>query len=171
MIEVVRIPEERKPVLIGRDGRVRHWIEKGTGTSIEVSDAVEISGEDPLGVLKAKEIVTAIGRGFSPNASRRLLGEGCELRVISLEGERLKKRRRLFGRVIGRSGRSREKIEADTGARICVFGKTLSLIGMPDEIGPAESAIEELLAGKKHSWAYRKMRMKKSGKLDEASAK
>ncbi|MBN2331444.1 MAG: RNA-processing protein [Candidatus Aenigmarchaeota archaeon] len=171
MIEIVRIPEERKPVLIGKDGRVKQWIEKGTGASIEVSDAVEISGDDPLGVLKAKEIVTAIGRGFSPKTCRRLLDEGCELRVISLEGETEKKRRRLFGRVIGRAGRSREKIESDTGTRICVFGKTLSLIGKPEETGPAEDAVEELLAGKKHSWAYRKMRMKKSGELEKAIAK
>jgi ribosomal RNA assembly protein len=163
MIEIVRIPEERKSVLIGRDGRVRERIESGTGTRIDVSDAVEITGDDPLNVLKAKDIVTAIGRGFSPRKASRLLEEGCQLRVISLEGESEKKRRRLFGRVIGRAGRSREKIESDTGASICVFGKTLSIIGMPDEAGPAQDAVEELLAGKTHSWAYRKMQMRKSG--------
>ncbi len=171
MIEIVRIPEERKPVLIGKDGHVRQWIEKGTGTMIDVSDAVEISGDDPLDVMKARDIVTAIGRGFSPRKARRLLKEGCELHVISLEGESLKKRLRLFGRVIGRAGMSREKIETETGASICVFGKTLSLIGMPDEIGPAEDAVEELLAGKKHAWAYRKMQRKKSHGHEQASVK
>ncbi len=162
MIEIVRVPDERKSVLIGKDGRVRGMIEKGTGTKILVSDAVEISGDDSLNLLKAKDIVTAIGRGFSPGKARRLLEEGCELRVISLDGESLKKRKRLFGRVIGKAGRCREKIERETGASVCIYGKTLSLIGTPDELGPAEDAIEELLSGKTHSWAYRKMQMKKS---------
>ena len=171
MIEIVRIPEERKSVLIGKDGHVRQWIENSTGTAIKVSDAVEITGEDPLGVMKAKDIVTAIGRGFSPGAARRLLVEGCGIHVISLEGETLKKRKRLFGRVIGRAGMSREKIESETGASISVFGKTLSIIGLPDEIGPAERAVEELLAGKKHTWAYRKMQMEKPRELDPTSVK
>jgi len=162
MISIVRIPDERKSVLIGTRGHVREKIEKSTGTKIEVSDVVKISGDDPLLVLKAKEIATAIGRGFSPGKASRLLEEECELRVISLEGESLKKRKRLFGRVIGKNGGSREKIESEAGASICIYGKTLSLIGTPDELGPAEDAVEELLAGKTHSYAYRKMQMKKS---------
>jgi ribosomal RNA assembly protein len=162
MIEIVRVPDERKSVLIGKDGRVRGMIEKGTGTSIKVSDAVEISGDDALSVMKAKDIVTAIGRGFSPRRAKRLLEEDCELRVITLDGESLKKRKRLFGRVIGKAGGSREKIEQETGASVCIYGKTLSLIGTPDELGPAEYAVEQLLSGKTHAWAYRKMQMKKS---------
>lgn len=161
MFEIVRIPAERRPVLIGKDGRVRMRIEKGTGTRLEISDEIRISGEDPLGVLLAKEIVTAIGRGFSPPDAMRLLEEGNELRVISMQCESEKKRKRLFGRVIGRQGRSKEMIERETGATICVYGKTLSIIGAPDELGPAEDAARQLLAGKTHAYAYKKMRMKR----------
>ena len=89
MMEIARIPDERRSVLIGKDGKVRETIERCTGTKIEVSDDVRISGEDSLQVLAAKEIVTAIGRGFSPGKANRLLEEGCELRVISLDGETL----------------------------------------------------------------------------------
>jgi ribosomal RNA assembly protein len=161
MIEIVRIPEERKPVLIGKDGKVRKRLEKSTGTKIEVNDAVEISGDDPIMVLKAKEMVTAIARGFSPAHARRLLGDDCALHVVSLEGETMKKRKRLFGRVIGKGGKCREKIEEETGALIRIYGKTLSLLGTQEEIGPAEEAVKELLTGKTHAWAYRKMHMKK----------
>ncbi|GAF95867.1 unnamed protein product, partial [marine sediment metagenome] len=49
----------------------------------------------------------------------------------------------------------------ETGASICIQGKTLSLIGTPDELGPAEEAVEELLAGKMHSYAYRMMDRKR----------
>jgi ribosomal RNA assembly protein len=163
MIEIVRIPEERKSVLIGKEGNVKAGIEKGTGTKIEVSDVVHISGDDPILVLKAKEMVLAIGRGFSPDHAEKLLEEpGCELHVMSLEGESVKKRRRLFGRVIGKGGKSRRRIESETGASVCIQGKTLSLIGTPDQLGPAEEAVQKLLAGKTHSHAYRRMQMKKS---------
>jgi ribosomal RNA assembly protein len=161
MIEIVRIPDERKPILIGQRGKTKKGIEKCTGTSIEVSDDVTISGEDPLLVLKARDMVLAIGRGFSPKEARRLLDDGCELHVISLEGETLKKRRRLLGRVIGKQGKAKKRIEADTGASISIQGKTLALLGTHEEIGPAEDAIEELLAGKTHAYAYRRMYRKK----------
>jgi len=157
MIEIVRITGDRKPVLLGKNGSVKKRIEEATGTSIEVSGVVEISGEDPVSVLKAKEIVTAISRGFIPKKAMRLAEDDCELRIVSLEGETLKKRKRLFGRVIGRGGSSRKRIESETGASVCIKGKTVSIIGMPDEAGPAEAAVEELLSGKTHAWAYRKM--------------
>ena len=162
MMEIVRIPIERKPVLIGKNGAVKERIEKNTETKLEISDCVKISGEDPLLVLKAKEIVTAIGRGFSPEVADKLLEEDRELHVVSLEGDTLKKRKRLLGRVIGRNGRSRRKIESETGASICIRGKTLSIIGNREETEPAEEAVEELLAGKSHPHAYKKMIMRKS---------
>ncbi len=64
MIELVRIPEQRKGALIGKNGSVKKELEKKTHTSLTVGDDVEIDGE-ALDVLKAKEIVKAIGRGFA----------------------------------------------------------------------------------------------------------
>jgi ribosomal RNA assembly protein len=161
MTEVVRIPEERIPVLIGRNGSVKGWIEKATKTRVEVSDIVEIEGEDPLLLMKARDIVRAIGRGFSPAHAKRLLEEDCELHVLSLQGETPKKRQRILGRIIGNSGRAKKRIESETGAVICIMGKTISLIGTPEELGPAEEALGELLCGKTHAYAYSVMRRSK----------
>ena len=157
MLEIIRIPEERIPVLLGKKGRVKGKIEKGTGTTIEVSEDVKLTGDDPLGFIRAKEIIKAIGRGFEPKVALKLLGEDCEFRMIGLEGETLKNRLRLFGRVIGQAGRTRKFIEKETGASLCIYGKTISLIGMPDEVSPAEGAVRELLLGKTHGYAYKKM--------------
>jgi ribosomal RNA assembly protein len=162
MIEIVRIPEDRKSALIGRKGCVKERIQKSTNTKIEVTDVIEISGDDPILVIKARDIVTAIGRGFPPDEASRLLGDECLLHVISLEGESEKKRQRLFARVIGREGKVRKRIEEQTGASICIRGKTLSLIGKHEEIAPAEEAIEMLLAGKTHAYAFRRMYMRKA---------
>jgi ribosomal RNA assembly protein len=158
VIEIVKIPEDREAVLIGKGGSVKKKIEQSTGTEIEVSDIVKITGEDPLLVLKAKDVITAIGRGFSPKEAERLIGDDCELHVISLQGETLKKRTRLLGRVIGNDGRAKKIIENETGAAIAVKGKTVSVIGKPAELGPAEEALWELLGGKTHAHAYNMMR-------------
>jgi ribosomal RNA assembly protein len=113
-------------------------------------------------VMKAREVVTAIGRGFPPETAFRLIDEDAELHVISLEGESLKKRKRLFGRVIGRDGGCRKRIENDTGASLAIYGKTLSIIGEQDQVGPAQDAVEELLSGKTHAHAYKKMHIKRA---------
>ena len=147
------IPENRKAVLIGKDGRIKEDIEKKTGTSITVSDYVKVEG--PVeGLLKAENIVKAIGRGFSPRNARRLLNEDCCLEIISMERESESTRRRLFSRVIGKNGDTRKIIEKETGAVISVYGKTVSIIGHPEELGAAQRAIGALLEGKKHSYAY-----------------
>ena len=164
MIEIVRIPADRKAAFIGKGGRVKARIEKATQTDIEVSEDVRIMGDDPILFLKAKDIVIAIGRGFSPKQAERLLDEDCYLHVISLDGKCPKKRERLLGRVIGREGRSKETIEEETGASICIRGKTLALIGTPEELEPAEEAIDKLLAGKTHAYAYQRMFKRKASR-------
>ncbi|UCD02999.1 MAG: RNA-processing protein [Candidatus Aenigmatarchaeota archaeon] len=157
MIEELRIPEDRLPVLIGKKGRTKKAIEELTETSIEVSDWVKITGEDPLKLVKARDMVKAIGRGFSPEEAERLIEHDCNLHVISLNGETYKKRTRLLGRVIGNKGRSKRIIENETGASIAIKGKTVSIIGTPGETAPAEEALLDLLAGKTHAYAYKDM--------------
>ena len=56
MIEFVRIPEERKAVLIGSGGSVKKKIEKETKTKIDIGEYIKIEGNDPLNFLKAKQI-------------------------------------------------------------------------------------------------------------------
>jgi len=161
MLEVLKIPEDRLSVLIGKKGSVKHVIEQYTKTRLRISDTVKITGEDPLGVLTARKMITAIGRGFSPEVAERLADENCDIHVISLHDYSPKKRERLLGRVIGRRRRSLNIIEKETGASIVVKGKTVAIIGAPDELGPAEDAVVELLGGSTHSHAFRAMDRKR----------
>jgi len=156
-IEEIPIPEERKPVLIGRDGKTRKAIEQRTGTKLQVSDYVKVEG--PVdGLLKAQNIVNAIARGFSPKHAFRLLDEECQLDIITLREENENTRRRLFARIIGRDGQARKNIEKQTRTLISVYGKTVSIIGLPDDIDLARQAIEALLEGKTHGYAYSLMK-------------
>jgi ribosomal RNA assembly protein len=154
MIESVVIPEERKAVLIGRDGRTRAAIEKKTGTRISVSDGIDIEGE-PVKAYATARIVKAIGRGFTPKEAMLLLDEEYDFDIVSLRGETQKTIQRLMGRVIGRNGMTRKKIEEMTHTCICVYGKTVSIIGKPDCIATAREAVSALLSGAPHSVAYR----------------
>jgi ribosomal RNA assembly protein len=156
-IEEVSIPEERKPVLIGKGGKTKERIERRTRTNLIITDYVKLKGsvED---LMKAKNIVLAIARGFSPHHAFRLLDEECQLEIITLTDENENTRHRLFARIIGRSGQARKNIEKDTGTFISVYGKTVSIIGLPDEIDAARRAIEALIEGKTHGYAYSLMK-------------
>jgi ribosomal RNA assembly protein len=160
MIEEVNIPEERKGVLIGRDGSVRAGLERQSRTRIKINEGVVIEGNNPLMVMRAAEVVKAVGRGFSPDKAMLLLGEDYELRVVSLQGESEKAVKRLMARVIGRKGATRRILEHDTNCLISVYGKTVSIIGGAEEVPKAEEAVEDLLKGRSHSYVYAKLRKK-----------
>lgn len=155
-LEIVRIPEERKPVLIGKDGKEKALIERKAGVSLRVKEDVEIEGPAEK-VFTAKEIIRAIGRGFSPKDALELLNENYQLLVISLKGEKENTVKRLMGRVIGRRGTTRHIIERETGALIAVYGKTVSIIGSDDSSWNARQAVEDLLSGRTHGYVYKRL--------------
>ncbi len=148
---LVNIPEERKPILIGKDGATKASIEKKTKTKIKISVEIQIEGENEL---VAGEIVKAIGRGFSPHRALRLLGSDCLLDVIQIKGTQ-KKIKRLMSRVIGTHGKTRSNIEESTRASVSVYGRTISIIGNYKQVDNAKEAIEMLLQGSKHTTVYR----------------
>ncbi len=76
----VRIPKERVSVLVGPDGKVKEDIEHKLQVELRIESedgGAEITmGEnatDPSQLLRAKDVVTAIGRGFSPESAFRLI--------------------------------------------------------------------------------------------------
>lgn len=154
MIEIVKIPEQRKGALIGKNGSVKKELEKRTHTSLKINDGVEIEGE-ALDVLKAKEIVKAIGRGFAPDKALKLMDDDFRLEIISLGDESEKQMKRTISRIIGSKGKSRHTIETLTKTDICVYGKTISIIGRWDYVDRADEAIELLIKGKTHAYVYR----------------
>jgi ribosomal RNA assembly protein len=154
MLDMLKIPEQRKAMLIGKDGQTKQDIEKKTNTKLVINDGVEIEGE-PLEVLKAKQIVAAIGRGFSPEIALKLVNENYQLIVINLGGETGKTQKRIMSRIIGTRGKCKNIIEKYTGAYICVYGKTISVIGEWSKAEIAEKAIDMIINGRKHAYVYK----------------
>ena len=57
--------------------------------------------------------------------------------------------------MIGAAGKSRKIIEELTETDICIFGKTIGIIGRAEDVTIARHAIESLLKGSTHSAVYR----------------
>ncbi len=176
----VRIPEDRIGVLIGPGGQTKREISQATATEIAI-DAED--GEvrlfapdegDPLGVLKARDIVLAIGRGFSPPRARRLLKDDTYLGVIDIKEATGKKEKdalwRIRSRIIGSRGKARSRIEELSGASMSVYGSTVALIGEERQLERATHAVELLLHGSEHSTVFHLLaRQRRNDALAEAS--
>lgn len=167
-MEHLRLPKERVGVAIGHSGEVKREIERRSGTKItldsETGEATIQSGENPLGVLQARDILNAVARGFSAERAFRLFDEDNYLEIIDIRdliGRSEKALVRLKGRVIGEGGKTRRIIEETTGAYMSVYGKNIALIGIPEQLSVAREAIEMLLRGVPHSAVYRFLERKR----------
>lgn len=151
--EVIRIPEERVDEFL----KVKAEVEDKIPVSFEVRvNEISVSGES-LELLKARSIVLAVGRGFTGREALFLLSDDYCLDVVDVDDFARTKNSmvRLKGRVIGESGRSKRFIEKHTGCLISVYGKTVSLIGKPEDLVKARKAVVMLLEGAKHGTVYR----------------
>lgn len=168
MLEEFMIPKERIAVLLGPNGQTKREIEKKTRCKIEVdskSGDVSIEGEDAALALTATNVVRAIGRGFSPEHAYKLFDEDMYLEVIQLQdilGKNWKALQSKKGRIIGKEGMIRKKIEQDTRALISVYGKTVSIIGKPDAVERAVHAVNMLLKGAEHATVLNYLRQSHS---------
>ena len=162
--ETVRVPEERVAVIVGRNGRVRRRVEKLTNTKISVSPdgIVTITNppdsEDPVMAWKARDMIRAMGRGFSPKRALSLIDEDARLIIISLReyvGNSVSQLKRVAGRIIGENGRSRRVIEETTESMVSVYGRTVALIGIDPGLEYASRAVTMLIDGAPHSSVYK----------------
>ncbi len=160
--QFVRIPKERIAILIGKDGETKKTIEKHTKTEIGIDSQtgdIQITpkSEGDLDTLKARDIVKAIGRGFSPNHALVLLDDDYYLEVISLVDILGKSQKGILqkkGRIIGKKGSTRSAIEDGANCFLSVYGKTISVIGKPEGLEKATKAIQMLLDGAGHQTVY-----------------
>jgi ribosomal RNA assembly protein len=165
------IPKDRVGVLVGLNGTVKSTIEERLFVDLKIdspSGAVEIgvkpNAPDPSGALQAKDIVLAIGRGFSPERAFRLFNEDAALDIIDLHdffGKNEAEIRRVDGRIIGREGKTRRILEELTGAAISVSGHTVSIIGGYEAVSMAKDALEKLIKGRQHGTVYKFLRRRR----------
>lgn len=157
MIDFVRIPEERLKVL-KREKNFKEQLEKFTEAKIRFNEEVEIECEDPLKVLRIKQVVQAFGGGFDFDTAMNLLDEEYYLETIEIKEYTGKSRNRIItlrGRVIGTEGKTKKLIENFTETKLAIYGKTICIIGKWDRVIIARKAVEMFLSGSLHSSVYR----------------
>jgi ribosomal RNA assembly protein len=168
----IRIPGDRIGALVGPDGSVKSVIEKKLSVDLQVDSetgTVQVTlpstVEDPTVLFRAKEVVTAIGRGFAPDHAFRLLDDDeIVFQVIDLReivGRSPSDLKRLKGRVIGKEGKTRKIIEELSEANISVYGHTISIIGYPEQSAIAREAVSMLIRGSLHGTVYRFLHKKR----------
>jgi len=168
----IKVPKERVGVLIGPEGRTKKSIEDKLSVELQIdSEAGDVSillkqnATDPSTLFSAKDVVTALGRGFSPEHAFRLIrDEDAMLDIIDLRmvfGKSEADIKRVSGRIIGMNGKTRGIIEELTGASVAVYGHTVAIIGTMDQVQVAREAIEMLIKGSLHGTVYRFLHRKR----------
>lgn len=167
-----KIPRERIGVLIGPEGNTKKHIEKRLSVELQIESetggvtiTLAENAEDPSVLFKTKDVVTAIGRGFSPERAFRLVrDEEAVLDIIDLRtvfGKSESDIRRVKGRIIGMNGKTRKIIEELTEADVMVYGHTVGIIGKIEQVEAAREAIRMLIKGSLHSTVYRFLHRKR----------
>lgn len=167
-----KIPKDRIGALIGPEGKVKQAVEKRLKVELTIDSEtgdVKImlapSAEDPSLLFRAQEVIAAVGRGFSPERSFRLINdEDAVLEVIDLRelfGSSQAELKRVKGRIIGQEGKTRRIVEEMTEAEVSVHGHTVAIIANVDQMEVAREAIKMLLRGSQHSTVYRYLHRKR----------
>ncbi len=168
----IKIPKERVGVVIGPEGRTKKSIEDKLSVELQIDgEAGDVNilmkegATDPSMLFSAKDVVTALGRGFSPEHAFRLVrDEDAVLDVLDLRaafGKSEADIKRVKGRIIGMNGKTRGIIEELTDTNVAVYGHTVAIIGTIDQLKVAREAIEMLIKGSMHGTVYRFLHRKR----------
>jgi len=168
----VRIPKERVGVLIGPEGKVKRDIQERLQVKLEIESeagGVEITlsekATDPSLLFRAKDVVTAIGRGFSSDQAYRLVrSEDAIFDFIDLRnifGRSDSDIRRVKSRIIGMNGKTRRTIEELTDADTVVYGHTVGFIGTFEQVDIARNAVQMIIQGSEHHTVYNFLQKKR----------
>jgi len=168
----VKIPKERVGTLIGPEGKVKSYVEQKLGVNIDIDTegtvniALTEQAKDPSMLLKAKDVVTAIGRGFAPETAFRLIRneddiyDMVDLRLVFGRSESDIKR--VKGRIIGTDGKTRKLIEELSEADVVVYGHTVGIIGSFEQADIARHAVQMIIEGCQHQTVYKYLQRKRT---------
>ena len=159
----LHIPEERISVVIGNKGKTKNEICKKCDVRIEIESKtgeITVSSTsknfDEYGALKARDIITAISSGFSPERAFRILDEETLFQILDLRNftSSTNSTNRIKGRIIGEKGKARKNLEELTNTYISIYGHIIGLIGNYEETKLAIDAIMLLINGRSHKTVY-----------------
>lgn len=168
----VKIPKERVGILVGPEGKVKQYIENQLNVKIDIDTegtvniALTDEAKDPSMLLKAKDVATAIGRGFPPETAFRLVrNEDDIFDMVDLRqifGRSESDIKRVKGRIIGADGKTRKLIEELSEADVVVYGYTVGIIGSFEQADIARHAVQMIIEGCQHHTVYKYLQRKRT---------
>lgn len=144
----VRIPKERIRIV----KEFRKDIEREANVKIDINSEILITGEG-FDTYVTSNVIKAIGRGFGYDDAKKLFKD-YTLYVIPIS-KNSNTLNRIRARLIGTKGKVRKKIEEITNTKICIYGKTVSIIGRGENLDLARSVIEKIIEGYSHAYVFR----------------
>jgi len=166
----LKVPLDRVGALIGRNGETLRMLQDRCGAPIEVESETgevvlhEEEGKDSYLVYRMRDVLRAIGRGFSPEKALSLLADDMyyeEFDIRDYAGKSMNRVTQVRSRVIGAEGKTRRLIEELTDCNLSIKGNTVAVIGDLDGLKVASRAVTMLLAGSEHSTVYSFMERKR----------
>ena len=141
-------------ILNGKDNCWRNIIDKSELEQIlrdVKSGSIELEE-----AMKRLRILPFEDLGFAKVDHHRTLRKGFP-EVIYGPGKSPDQIERVKGRIIGEGGKARLNIENLTNALITVYGRTVAIIGEPNQLRLAVDAISSLSSGSMHGPVYNKL--------------
>lgn len=150
----IEVPEERVGVILGKEGETKRKIEERCGCKIYIAkNVVTVDCPDSLSLMKVKNVINAIARGFSAEIGLKML-ENEDLVFESIDLSQVipeKSLQRVLGRIIGKEGIMKKQIEDVLNVNLSIYDKFVSIIGEFESVTIAREAINMLINGAQHS--------------------
>ncbi|MDG6224584.1 MAG: KH domain-containing protein [Candidatus Thermoplasmatota archaeon] len=159
----LKVPQDRIGVLIGKDGETLRQLQDICGTRIEVDSEngeATLYDEETADTYKAfrmRDVIRAIGRGFSPEKAQSLLDDDLyyeEIDIREFSGKSPRRVMQVRARLIGSGGKTRTLVEELTDCFLSIKGNTVAIIGDLEGLRVAKKAITMILQGSEHSSVY-----------------
>ncbi|MEM5827927.1 MAG: hypothetical protein QW197_00240 [Candidatus Aenigmatarchaeota archaeon] len=154
----IHITSERKALL--KEDFLKE-IENFLDVKINVMDEnLEIESENGYNLLKAKEVLEAFCFGFDEEECKKIYKKNYKFETIKIKDFLINKDNRdrlreLKGRVIGERGIFKRNLEELTKSKIIISRNVVGFITSEENLSLLRTAIEMILAGKKHSTVYK----------------
>jgi ribosomal RNA assembly protein len=168
----IKIPKDRVGTLIGPEGKTKAYVEDRLGVKLDIDSEGTINitltekAVDPSILLRAKDLVTAIGRGFVPDTAFRLIHNEDDIFVLVdlrlIFGRSESDIRRIKARIIGADGKTRKLIEELSEADVVVYGHTIGIIGSFEQADIARNAVQMIIDGCQHHTVYKFLQRKRT---------
>jgi ribosomal RNA assembly protein len=151
---VVKVPEERISHFMGKAGSTQRMLEKRLGLKLHIQKDGTVTMEGPSDkIYFGKNVIKAIGRGFSPEIALYITEKDYMFHLIDL-GEFCNTENsvhRIKGRIIGKEGSVKKDIERMVDCYIAIYGDTVGIIAPPESLAFADEAIGMLIRGARHT--------------------